>query len=108
MGHKSSYAEEERAPTTSNEDRPKRRIIASSSTNKKASTSSGSLSEKEVLIVVSKLKSYVKNSADMNTSADVADVLSDYVRLLVDQAKDNARSQGRKTLMGRDFHNLSL
>jgi histone H3/H4 len=58
---------------------------------------------KEVLIVVSKLKDYIKQSADMNTSADVIDVLSEKVRALCDQASIRARQEGRKTLMARDF-----
>jgi histone H3/H4 len=39
----------------------------------------------------------------MNTSASVMDVLSDYVRVLCDRAIDNARSEGRKTVLDRDF-----
>ena len=105
MGHKSAYAEEERAPQSAAAEKPRRRIVQSSTSK---SSSNSTSAAKEVLIVVSKLKTYVKDSADMNTSGDVADVLSDYVRILVDQAKDNARSEGRKTLMGRDFRNLSL
>jgi len=39
----------------------------------------------EVLVVVSKLKKYIKESADMNTSIE------------------NAKADGRKTIMDRDF-----
>jgi histone H3/H4 len=103
MGHKSSYAEEERAPHSLEEQKPRRRIVASNTSQSKSM-----VSNKEVLIVVSKLKSYVKESCDMNTSGDVADTLSDYVRAIVDQASINARAEGRKTLMGRDFKNISI
>ena len=58
---------------------------------------------KEILIVASKLKDYIKARADMNTSADVMDILSDFVRHQCDQAIDNARSEGRKTVLDRDF-----
>ena len=59
--------------------------------------------EKEVLIVASKLKKYVKDRHDLNTSASVMDKLSDLVRYLVDDAVIRARQEGRKTLMDRDF-----
>lgn len=57
----------------------------------------------EVLVVVSKMKQYVKDRADMNTSADVSDVLSNLLRRACDDAIDRARADGRKTLMARDF-----
>jgi len=58
---------------------------------------------REVLIVVSKLKTYIKTNAGMNTSDGVVDVLSERVRALCDDAIRNARSDGRKTVMARDF-----
>jgi hypothetical protein len=62
-----------------------------------------SVSADEVLVVVSKLKAYIKDTADMNTSADVIDVLSDKLRRLCDGAVLKARQDGRKTVMARDF-----
>lgn len=59
--------------------------------------------EKEVLIVASKLKNYIRTKSDMNTSAAVTDVLSDKIRELCDQAIENAKRDGRKTVMDRDF-----
>lgn len=58
---------------------------------------------KETLIIASRLKEYIQAKADYNTSASVMDILSEYVRYLCDQAIDNARSEGRKTVMDRDF-----
>ena len=58
---------------------------------------------REVLIVVSKMKDYIRARSDMNTSGDVADVLSDIVRRFCDDAIDEARADGRKTVMERDF-----
>lgn len=58
---------------------------------------------REVLIVASRLKEYIQARADFNTSASVMDFLSDYVRILCDRAIDNARTEGRKTVMDRDF-----
>ena len=60
-------------------------------------------SDKEILIVVSKMKDYIQKSAGLNTSGTVAAVVSDRVRALCDEAVRNATSDGRKTVMDRDF-----
>ena len=57
----------------------------------------------DVLIVVSKLKAYVRAASGMNTSDNVIEKLSDRVRALCDQAIEQARAAGRKTVMDRDF-----
>lgn len=64
---------------------------------------SNSHSEKEILVVVSKLKNYIRSVSGMNTAGNVVPALSDTIRNLCDQAIDKARSDGRKTVMGRDF-----
>ena len=58
---------------------------------------------REVLIVVSKLKSYIKAQSGMNTSDAIVPVLSDLVRRVCDQAIESARSDGRKTVLDRDI-----
>lgn len=58
---------------------------------------------KEVLVVVSKLKAYIKATGEMNTSGDVIDALSDKIRNLCTEAINNAKEDGRKTVMARDF-----
>ncbi len=60
-------------------------------------------SDKEILVVASKIKKYVRSVAGMSTSANVLPKLSDAVRSLCDQAIENARADGRKTVMDRDF-----
>lgn len=60
----------------------------------------------DVLIVVSKLKAYVRARSGMNTSDGVTDVLSDRVRVLCDQAIEQARAMGRKTVLDRDFDDV--
>ncbi len=70
------------------------RIIPTATTNARP---------KEILIVASKLKDYINQKADMNTSAAVMDVLSDIVRRACDDAIDQARAEGRKTVLDRDF-----
>ena len=57
----------------------------------------------EILVVVSKLKAYVREQSGMNTSDAVAELLSDRLRRLCDQAIRNAQRDGRRTVMDRDF-----
>lgn len=58
---------------------------------------------KEILVVVSKLKAYIRARSEMNTSDAVMEVLSDKLRELCDEAIENARVAGRKTVLDRDF-----
>lgn len=58
---------------------------------------------RDVLVVVSKLKAYVRARSGMNTSDGVARVLSAELRRLCDQAIENAAREGRKTVLDRDF-----
>ncbi len=57
----------------------------------------------EALVVASKLKNYIRDKSGMNTSAAVIAVLSEKLRGLCDQAMERAKSDGRKTVMDRDF-----
>ncbi len=59
--------------------------------------------EDEVLVVVSRIRQYVKDRADMNTSQEVYDLLSDQLRRALDDMMEAARLDGRKTVMARDF-----
>ena len=59
--------------------------------------------KKEVLVVASKLKAYIREASGMNTSGAVIEKLSDKIRGLCDQAIERAKSEGRKTVMDRDF-----
>jgi hypothetical protein len=61
----------------------------------------------EVLIVGSRLKDYVRALSGFNTSDRVFDVLSDHVRKIVERAIDNARADGRKTVLDRDVPKVS-
>src|SRR5262245_3499457 len=58
--------------------------------------------EREVLIVVSKMKKYIKDRAGFNTSDAVAEVLSDHVRAICDDAIRAAARDERKTVLDRD------
>ncbi len=61
---------------------------------------------REILVVVSKLKAYVRARSGMNTSDEVIETLSDRLRTLCDKAIAHAREDDRKTVMSRDFRNL--
>ncbi len=113
--HRDAWAEERKAPTATEWQRqreaeerdgdapaeaaeaPRRRIV---------SGGDGDDLPKEVLIVVSKLKAYVRARSDMNTSDSVTGVLSDHLRKLCNEAIRNAARDGRKTVLDRDFEPL--
>lgn len=109
MNHKSSWAEERRSPKKEDvlsqpssaevEAGPRRILIQPKSITSEASP----VDEQEILIVASKLKAYIKEKYDMNTSAGVMDILSEKVRRITDRAVEKARSEGRKTVMDRDY-----
>jgi hypothetical protein len=58
---------------------------------------------KDVLVVMSKLKAYVRARSGMNTSDGVTAPLSDHMRKLCDAASRHAAQDGRKTVLDRDF-----
>lgn len=60
------------------------------------------LDPNEILVVVSKVKDYIRKQSGMNTSASVMDVLSNYVRTYADQAIAQAEKSFRKTVLDRD------
>ena len=57
---------------------------------------------REILIVASRLKDYVRARSGYNTSDKVLEPLSDIVRKLADEAIESARRDGRTTLLDRD------
>lgn len=59
--------------------------------------------EHEILVVVSKLKKYVRDASGMNTSDGVMPVLSDHLRELCRRAIRHAAQDGRRTVLDRDF-----
>ena len=78
-------------------------VAASTSQPQAQSKSSSSNVPHDILIVASKLKDYIRAKSEMNTSANVMDILSDIVRMRADEAIENARREGRKTVLDRDF-----
>ncbi|MFN7729880.1 MAG: hypothetical protein ACK5P7_12050 [Bdellovibrio sp.] len=66
-------------------------------------SSRGPAPTQEVLVIASRVKDFIQALGDMNTSASVMEALSEHLRTVCDRAIDNARSDGRKTVMDRDF-----
>jgi hypothetical protein len=107
--HKDAAAIEAHAPPPSRA--PTRTIIKSAPATgtgiaAPAAAKASPAALREVLIIASRLKDYIQVRADMNTSAQVMDYLSDYLRIACDRAIDNARADGRKTVLDRDFYFL--
>lgn len=113
MRHRSSWAEEERAPTVAaftkqqaeEADKERQRSRSADTASATAPLTAGELPI-EMLIVVSKLKKYVKARSGMNTSESAMDALSDIVRAACDCAVREAGRDGRRTVMDRDFAGL--
>ena len=57
----------------------------------------------DILVVVSKVKDYIRSNSGMNTSDAVMGVLSKWVRRWADQGITVARTNNRKTVLDRDF-----
>lgn len=59
----------------------------------------------EVIVVVTKVKAYIRERWGLNTSGAVMEILSDFVRKNCDQAIETAKQSGRQTVMDRDLPN---
>jgi hypothetical protein len=108
--HRDAGAVEKKSPSQPDapEASPQRRIIVNSpnagsgiSLNKNPTVKSAM--SNEVLVVVSKMKQYIRDLSEMNTSEEVNQILSDIIRTECEKAITSARAEGRKTVMARDF-----
>ena len=107
--HREAWAVERRAPLTRDPNAEsaspsggQRRLVRPAGTAPAAVPSA----PLEVLIVASRLKDYVRAKSGYNTSDRVLEPLSDIVRRICDQAIENARRDGRMTLLDRDVPEL--
>jgi hypothetical protein len=97
LRHRNAWAEEKTAPTAAEWARPQQPESPPAAGGDAAGV------PRDVLVVVSKLKLYVRLTSGMSTSDDVIAPLSDRLRRLCDDAVERARADGRKTVMARDF-----
>lgn len=58
----------------------------------------------ENLVVASKVKKMIKSKSGLSTSANVMEKLTEVVERECERAVENAKRDGRKTVMDRDFH----
>lgn len=63
--------------------------------------SGGTMSD--VLVVTSKVKKFIKEQGEMNTSAETIDMLSKAIERLCAKGIESAKADGRKTVMARDI-----
>ncbi len=111
--HREAWAVEQRAPTRERAAadaaaaaQPRRRIArpaAPAPTAAPARTAAAGSTPREILIVASRLKDYIRAASGMSTSDRVLDPLSDLVREACDRAIENARRADRRTVLERDF-----
>lgn len=92
-------SEEREAPPAA----PQRRVVSPALPSAPDDAEERGESGSDVLIVVSKLKKYVRDRSGMNTSDAVAAILSDHVRELCREAIRQAGQDGRRTVLDRDF-----
>lgn len=57
----------------------------------------------EILVVTSKVKKFIKEKGEMNTSAETVDMLTKAVERLCAKGIESAKADGRKTVMARDI-----
>jgi histone H3/H4 len=114
MRHRDAWAEEQTAPSheaweeeqareqlgeteSHAAEAPARRLVSS------VASSTAKMEPDDVLVVVSKIKKYVRARSGMNTSDGIVEPISDHLRRLCDEAIRNAARDGRKTVLDRDF-----
>ena len=121
LRHRTYYAEEQRAPTREAVERElaeearreeearaakeakeaegRRRVVAL-----RQQPSEGA--EREILVIASRLKAYIRERSGMNTSDGVFEKLSDHLRALAEIGMEGAAEDGRKTVLDRDIPDL--
>ena len=95
----SAGAIERKAPTSAEAANAARKVVVA----RTPSSGGSSVSSDDVLVVVTKVRKYIHDRADMNTAATVYDALTEKIKNLCDSAIEQARTEGRKTVMDRDF-----
>ncbi len=82
---------------------PRRRVAPSQPAQAAPSPPPAANVPREVLVIASRLKDYIKARSGMNTSDRVLAPLSDLIRTACDKAIENARRDERKTVLDRDI-----
>ncbi len=110
--HRDAWAEEERAPSLeeflgerATDPTTSRRVVSVPRAQNASTAVDDDDAElpQDVLVVVSKLKAYIKARSQFATSDGVVDVLSEHLRRLSTAAIRSAAQNSRKTVLARDF-----
>jgi histone H3/H4 len=111
MNHRDAGAFEKRSPTESQWKAEQASEVNPSSSavevkavkpEKSVKGSEDSNIEEDILVVVSKVKAYIRSRSGMNTSDRVMNVLSESIRRMADDAIRSAVQHERKTVLDRD------
>ena len=109
--HRDAWAEQQKAPfrtesATVHAEQPlppvRARVVTVASA-RPSFVSTDADADDDALVVVSKLKRYIRVRSEMNTSDTVFGPLSNHLRQLCNEAIRNAARDGRKTVLDRDF-----
>lgn len=57
----------------------------------------------DVLVVTSKVKKFIKEKGQCNTSSETVEILSKAIERLCEKGVEHAKQDGRKTVMARDI-----
>lgn len=66
-------------------------------------TTNSESSHRESLIVISKVKKFIKEQQGLNVSQNFFPKVDEDIRLTINDAINHAKKMSRKTVMGRDF-----
>lgn len=104
--HRDAWAEKETAPSgpepDSSEPRARRVVAAGRPATSSTPEPEDASLPRDVLIVMSKLKNYIKAKSGMRTSDGVSDPLSEHLRQLCTAAIRSAGANERSTVLARD------
>jgi len=95
---------EKKAPSVPYSEGAKRIIVSSPSSSSTSPPAHGKTSvDGQVLVVASKIKKYIHEKSGMNTSSSTMEALTERLKQICDEGVNNARADGRKTVMDRDI-----
>ena len=112
MRHRDAWAEHSRAPSkaawqqeqqAAESESPQQAPVARRIVTATTPADAPEAQEGDALVVVSKLKKYIRDRAGMNTADNVQLALSNHLRKRCDQAIRAAGRAGRRIVMDRDF-----
>lgn len=105
--HRDAWAEKETAPSgpepEASEPRARRVVAVAKPRTEPSAESEDETLPRDVLIVMSKLKNYIKAKSGMRTSDGVTEPLSDHLRLICTAAIRSAGANERSTVLARDI-----